>query len=133
MEEFRLDEAVLQEEGLHIAFKRNRTQTVQVDTSERQVVHQEDAYESAIAPAPVAPTGTPITSPMTGVFYSTPGPGQSAFITEGATVTTGQVLGLIEAMKVFNEIPSPTSGVIKKIVAENGAVVNPGDVLLFLA
>ena len=51
----------------------------------------------------------------------------------GATVTTGQVLGLIEAMKVFNEIPSPTSGVIKKIVAENGAVVNPGDVLLILA
>ena len=47
-------------------------------------------------------------------------------------MTAGQVVGLIEAMKVFNEIPSTVSGVVQKLVAETGAVVQPGDILLYI-
>ena len=47
-------------------------------------------------------------------------------------MTAGQVVGLIEAMKVFNEIPSPVSGVVKKVVAEPGAVVAIGDTLILV-
>lgn len=135
MEEFRLDEASIQSEGFKVAFKRNRPQprTVVTTTSsseDRQDDQPDDAQE--VVPVPAVPLGTPVTSPMNGVFYSTPGPGQNSFIKEGETVIAGQVIGLIEAMKVFNEIPSPATGVIKKIVVENGTVVNPGDVLIIL-
>ena len=51
---------------------------------------------------------------------------------EGESISAGQVVGLIEAMKVFNEIPSPVSGVVLKLVAETGAIVQPGDVLLYV-
>ena len=51
---------------------------------------------------------------------------------EGDIITAGQVIGLIEAMKVYSEIHASTSGVVKKLVAENGAILNPGDVILYI-
>ena len=69
---------------------------------------------------------------MTGIYYSAPSPGSPPFVKEGDSVSAGQVIGLIEAMKVFNEIPAPTSGVVSKIVAESGQLVNFGDPLLYL-
>ncbi len=136
MEEFRLDEANFEQDGLKVSFKRNRPSTKTVATSqslsepERLDEQYDEVPETAGLPA--APAGIPVTSPMSGIFYSTPSPGQPPYIKEGATVNAGQVIGVIESMKVFNEIPSPMSGVIKKIVAENGALVNPGDVLVLL-
>lgn len=76
--------------------------------------------------------GTPISSPMTGIYYSSPSPGSPPFVKEGDAVTAGQVVGLIEAMKVFNEITSGVTGVVKKVKAESGQLVQPGDVLLLI-
>ncbi len=80
-----------------------------------------------------APKGTPVTSPMTGIYYSSPSPGSPPFVKEGEAVTAGQVVALIEAMKVFNEVTAITGGLVLKVVATNGQLVQPGDVLFTLA
>lgn len=83
-------------------------------------------------PQPAAQAGTPVTSPMTGIYYSSSSPGAPAFVKLGDAVSAGQVVGLIEAMKVFNEITAPVSGTVLKIAAENGQLVQPGDPLVFI-
>jgi acetyl-CoA carboxylase biotin carboxyl carrier protein len=84
------------------------------------------------ASAPEAVKGNPITSPMMGIFYGSPSPGSAAFVAPGNTVTTGDVVCLIEAMKVFNEITSPYTGRVIKVLAESGQLVQPGDVLVLV-
>jgi acetyl-CoA carboxylase biotin carboxyl carrier protein len=76
------------------------------------------------------PAGTPVLAPAMGVFYTSPSPGSPAFVQVGDTISAGQTIGLIEAMKVFNEVPSPVSGRVIEVVAESGQLVQPGDVLL---
>lgn len=78
------------------------------------------------------PAGTPVSSPMTGIYYSAPSPGAPPFCKVGDSVTAGQVVGLIEAMKVFNEITAPTSGSVTAIKADNGQLVQPGDPLIYI-
>ena len=134
MEEFRLGEAQLQTEEIRIAFKRRPSTRVVategVASTEASFTEDEPTIQAPAAPAVQA--GTPISSPMNGIFYGSPSPASPAFVKEGETVQAGQVIGLIEAMKVFNEIPSTVSGVVLKLVAETGAVVQPGDVLLYI-
>ena len=72
----------------------------------------------------------PIHSPTTGVYYSAPSPTLPAFVHPGDIVHVGQVVALIEAMKVFNEIQSEVSGRVVEMVAVNGDVVHKGDVLI---
>jgi len=134
MEEFRLGEAQLQTSELRIAFKRrSAARTVVTESSSIEEVSASSSEEIADdVPEVVAPKGTPITSPMNGIFYGSPSPASPPFVKEGETVQAGQVVGLIEAMKVFNEIPCTVSGTVLKLVAETGAVVQPGDVLLYV-
>ncbi len=74
----------------------------------------------------------PVNSPMTGIYYTAPSPSAPPFVKEGDTVTADQVVGLIEAMKVFNEIVAPISGTVLKLTAKNGDIVNPGEPLLYI-
>ena len=64
-----------------------------------------------------------VRAPLTGVYYSSPSPGAAPYVRVGSPVTQGQVIGLIEAMKLFNEIKSDASGIVRKIAAETGALV----------
>jgi len=64
-----------------------------------------------------------IVAPLTGLYYSSPSPGAQAYVAIGSTVTVGQVIGLIEAMKLFNEIKSDRAGRVAKIYVEDGALV----------
>ncbi|GIV09732.1 MAG: hypothetical protein KatS3mg019_1823 [Fimbriimonadales bacterium] len=83
-------------------------------------------------PAPETPHGIPIESPMTGMFYRGPSPSEPPYVEEGDWVYEGQTIGLVEAMKVFNEIPAPTTGVVRRIVAQNASLVQQGEVLMLL-
>jgi acetyl-CoA carboxylase biotin carboxyl carrier protein len=72
----------------------------------------------------------PIIAPLTGVYYAAPSPAEPPFISVGDVVRAGQVVALIEAMKVFNEVQAEVAGRVTTIVASNGNVVQKGDVLL---
>ena len=70
-----------------------------------------------------APARPSVKAPLTGVWYSSPAPGSAAFVAVGREVAVGQVVGLIEAMKLFNEIKSDLAGRVVRVVPESGALV----------
>jgi acetyl-CoA carboxylase biotin carboxyl carrier protein len=70
-----------------------------------------------------------VTSPMVGTFYSAPEPGAAPYVTEGTRVSKGQVLCIIEAMKIMNEIESEFSGVVREVAAQDAQPVEYGQVL----
>jgi acetyl-CoA carboxylase biotin carboxyl carrier protein len=73
-----------------------------------------------------------VLSPMVGVAYLSPEPGTPAFVTVGQSVTAGQTLLLIEAMKTFNQIKAPKDGTVTRILVANSTPVEYGEVLLIL-
>ena len=87
---------------------------------------------AASAPAPAEPTGHALKSPMVGTFYRAPSPGAPAFAEVGQTVSKGQTLCIIEAMKLLNEIESDVAGTIKAILVENGQPVEYGQPLFLI-
>jgi acetyl-CoA carboxylase biotin carboxyl carrier protein len=64
-----------------------------------------------------------IKAPLTGIFYASPAPGSAPYVAVGGEVAVGQVIGLIEAMKLFNEIKSDLAGRVVRVVAESGTLV----------
>ena len=86
----------------------------------------------AVAPGPTEPTGHTLKSPMVGTFYRCPSPGTPSFVEVGQTVTKGQTLCIIEAMKLLNEIESDATGVVKAILVENGQPVEYGQPLFII-
>ena len=79
-------------------------------------------------PAP-AETGEAVRSPMVGVFYAAPAENARPYVAVGDRVKRGDVLCIIEAMKLMNEITAETDGVVAEICAENGQIVEYGSVL----
>ncbi len=84
---------------------------------------------ASVAAAPEVTTRT-VVAPLTGVFYGAPSPGAPPFVTSGQTVVTGQVIGLIEAMKLFNEIKSDVSGRVVRVVAQSGKLIKAKEPLI---
>jgi acetyl-CoA carboxylase biotin carboxyl carrier protein len=91
---------------------------------------------SAPAPDGLTPFGEPspgmrfVTAPLTGVWYGAPSPGARPYVNEGDEITAGQVVGLIEAMKLFNEIKSDVSGTVARVLVEAGTLVKRKQPLL---
>jgi acetyl-CoA carboxylase biotin carboxyl carrier protein len=84
----------------------------------------EVAAQAAVGIPDAAPSAAPaVTAPLTGIFYASPAPGSAPYVQVGGEVAVGQVIGLIEAMKLFNEIKSDLAGRVVKVVAESGALV----------
>lgn len=71
-----------------------------------------------------------VTAPLTGVFYHSPSPGAAPYVRVGGEVNAGQVIGLIEAMKLFNEIKSDVSGTVRHIAASDGDLVKARQTLI---
>jgi acetyl-CoA carboxylase biotin carboxyl carrier protein len=87
----------------------------------------------AAAPAAAPePTGHTLKSPMVGTFYRAPSPGAPNFVEVGQSVTKGQTLCIIEAMKLLNEIESDVAGKVKVILVENGQPVEYGQPLFVI-
>ncbi|MGA0246947.1 MAG: acetyl-CoA carboxylase biotin carboxyl carrier protein [Schleiferiaceae bacterium] len=100
--------------------------TPAVPTKPAQTTQTQD-----IADDPATHPGA-VTSPMVGTIYMQPEPGAPAFITVGASVSEGDTLLIVEAMKTMNQIPSPKSGLIKRILVEDGAAVEFGAPLVIV-
>ena len=78
------------------------------------------------------PKGTPITSPMVGAFYAAPSPGSEPYVKVGDVVKAGQVVCIVEAMKLMNEIESEVSGKVVQICVEDGQSVEYGQVMMYV-
>lgn len=84
------------------------------------------------APHSPVPTGPVITSPMVGTFYRSPSPGAAPFVEVGREVKVGDVLCIIEAMKMMNQIEADKAGIIKAVLKENDQPVEFGETLFVL-
>lgn len=106
----------------------------------QQCVQPAPIVQQALPAAPVAPAepvkeevkGTPITSPMVGTFYAAPSSDDEPFVKVGDTVKKGQVVCIIEAMKLMNKIESEVDGKIVKICVENAKPVEYGQVIMYV-
>ena len=90
------------------------------------------AAEAVPAAAPAEPKGHTLKSPMVGTFYRAPSPGAPSFVEVGQSVSKGQTLCIIEAMKLLNEIESDVAGTVKAILVENGQPVEYGQPLFLI-
>lgn len=83
--------------------------------------------------APVEPVEAPghiVAAPMIGTYYASPSPGEPSFVEVGDSVDIGQTIGIIEAMKIMNEITSDRAGVVAEIFARNSEAVEYGSPLI---
>jgi acetyl-CoA carboxylase biotin carboxyl carrier protein len=100
---------------------------------QREAGHGVERRKSERTPADSANpqySGHVVWAPLTGIYYGSPSPGAEAYVREGGEVSVGQVIGLIEAMKLFNEIKSDAAGRVARIHAENGALVKAKQALI---
>jgi len=92
----------------------------------------ETRYVAAEVEIPVE-AGVLITAPMIGTYYTSSGPGEQAFVRLGERIEVGQTIGIIEAMKIMNEIPAERAGIVLEILALNAQAVEYGSPLLRIA
>jgi acetyl-CoA carboxylase biotin carboxyl carrier protein len=118
----------LTEDGVRIYIKRQLEPTVIAPRAPRPAVRREEFQETD--PAPPPDPGAAILAPLTGMFYTASSPSAPNFVSVGETVQAGQIVCIVEAMKVFNEIKSEISGVVTTIVAQNGQLVQKGEPLI---
>lgn len=137
MQEYRLSEARIESDGIAVAFRRNpkpvavpAAPVAVADVAElASHTYEEPAEEEGTVEAD---HGMAVSSPMAGIFYASPSPSAPPFVREGDEVSEGQVVGLIEAMKVFSEVPATHAGIVTRFAAESGQLVQPGDPLLWI-
>ena len=92
-----------------------------------QIVSKEEKNENKVLNKEVDVAGQSIKSPMVGIIYFTPDPEKPPYVKIGDHVKQGETVAIIEAMKTFNEIKSPVSGIIKEILHSSGSPVEFGE------
>ncbi|PIQ82104.1 MAG: acetyl-CoA carboxylase, biotin carboxyl carrier protein [Candidatus Omnitrophica bacterium CG11_big_fil_rev_8_21_14_0_20_64_10] len=133
MNENDLGEIEVEREGTRIVLrKRGGRGGVTVETVPAPVPVAPQPAAPAPAPVEPVPSGVEVKSPMVGTFYRAPAPDAAPFVEVGQTVRVGQVLCIIEAMKLMNEIKCETSGKIIKILVENAHPVEFGQPLFVI-
>lgn len=133
-----LSEITLEDDEKAVCFKREKQQVVQASAP---VVMPATVTSQVVAPASKpaneaktesAHKGSPIVSPMVGTFYAAPSPDDAPFVKVGDNVSIGQVVCIIEAMKLMNEIEADVSGKITEICVKNGDSIEFGQVLMYV-
>jgi acetyl-CoA carboxylase biotin carboxyl carrier protein len=133
-----LSEFEIERDGLKLRLRKDSTGNVASAPIVAAAYTQSGGVPAAIPAAAVAPAGPPevagteielavVKSPIVGTFYRSSEPGASAFVEIGASVKKGQVLCIIEAMKLMNEIDSEYDGEIVNVYVENGQPVQYGE------
>ena len=115
-------------------FERSSLYTMKLSTGVFSLEMSRGAGTSSAAAAPVQTAAQPaaetdevIASPLAGVFYAAPEPGAEPYVRAGQTVSKGQTLCLIEAMKMMSEVSAPFDCVITQVLGENGALAPYGE------
>jgi len=129
-----LTELELEREGVRIRVRHEsavRSVTTSVQES-APIVPNPSAYPTAAAPVEDTEGMVTITSPIVGTFYRSPSPDADPYVEEGDMVKRGQVLCIVEAMKLMNEIESEMDGRIVKILAESTKPVEYGQALFLI-
>jgi acetyl-CoA carboxylase biotin carboxyl carrier protein len=135
LDETKLTEIEVEDGGLRVRVARQGAPVASYAVPAPASVAAPAASAPVAAPANVnteAPQGA-VTSPMVGTAYMSSAPGKPNFIEVGSTVKAGQTLLIIEAMKTFNEIPSPRAGKVTQILIDNGQPVEFGMPLVVIA
>jgi len=127
-----VNEVAIEQQDFKITIKTNQAPTIvnaTVPVAAQPAIVAAQAAGAPQAPAPQAPAGPDtskyitIKSPMIGTFYRSAGPEKPLFVNVGDEISTGDVLCIIEAMKLFNEIESEVSGRVVKILVDNASPV----------
>ncbi len=137
-----LSELTLEQDGLQISLKSGRPSAIAPPVSyampgmPMMAAAPEAAWEEDV-PAEALPESAPehrvpVVSPMVGVFYRAKSPDEPSFVEVGDRVEVGQIVGLVEAMKTFNEIMSEVEGEVVEIAAENGQLIETGGPLVWI-
>lgn len=117
---------VFEEENVKLVLEKNaQTQVVQVANTLSQTDQQQSVSIQTVA----KDDGKLVKSILVGVFYSSPGPEEAPFVKVGDTVKKGQIIGIIEAMKLMNEIECEHDGVIEEVLVKDGDMVEYGQPL----
>ena len=136
IDEKSLSEIILEDGEQAITIKREINQTVVQSANPVAIMPQtpqvQSAKEETVQENTSSSKGTPITSPMVGAFYAAPSPGAKPFVKVGDVVSAGQVVCIVEAMKLMNEIESEVSGKDTHICVEDGQSVEYGQVLMYI-
>jgi acetyl-CoA carboxylase biotin carboxyl carrier protein len=130
MQNNRLETVEFSQAGTQVRLVRKRSPSVPVPVYAQAPAGNNGAGQSKPSAAPVQEQlGDVIASPLMGIFFRSPSPSSPPFMREGDAVKSGQVLCLIESMKVFNEVKAECDCVIKKVLVEDGRPVKPGQPL----
>jgi len=135
MNENNLTELEIEREGIKIKISRHikdKAATKAISQPEYTVEQTSQEEAEAAQKEKVSANATQIKSPMVGTFYRTPSPEASPFVEINQNVEVGQVVCIIEAMKLMNEIKSEVKGKIKEILVENGEPVEFGQPLFIV-
>lgn len=123
-----LSEFSFEEGALKISMRGGEKQEKMVNFIPETLEIREEIKEK-----PVAITGKTVKSPLVGTFYAAPSPEAEPFVKKGDIVKKGQVLGIVEAMKLMNEIESEYNGVVEEILIENEDMVEYGQPLFIIS
>lgn len=130
-----LTEFKMEEENLKLSMKTNKGDKgtpVVVEAAGIQTVVPA-AVETAAEPAPKQASGNVVTAPLVGTYYAAASQDAEPFVQVGDTVKKGQTLGIIEAMKLMNEIESEYDGTVKEILVKNEDVIEYGQPMFVIA
>lgn len=131
MNEHELTYFHLEEEGVNLKLKKG-PELIHAPAATTSAPTTAVAPEAATTEAATEPAGFTITAPMVGTFYISSSPEAAPYAKVGDTVSVGQTLCIIEAMKVMNEIEAEVSGTITAIIAQDGEPVQFGDPLFLI-
>src|SRR5262249_10241258 len=132
VQESGVGEIEIEDEGMRVSVRRADEPPPTLSIPLAATVETELGSSTSPATTDALDGVTRVESPMVGVFYRSPSPGAPAFVDVGDTVVPGQVLCILEAMKLFNELKAEAAGVIRTIHAENGQPVEFGELLFEL-
>lgn len=121
----------IEDEGFKLSF--SKEQTV-VEAAPQQVVVAAPTVSAPVSTEEEAPAhvGTPVVSPIVGTFYAASSPEKPPFVTVGSQVKKGDVLFIIESMKLMNEIASEVDGTVQEICVKNGEAVEYGQPIMYI-